>query len=149
MYFLFLLLGSLLFFGLGDLGALLRLGGTLAGLGDLDFVGEDDVKVAGALADGTGGATGAGLEALEGGAVADGGLLDGELVCDQLVVVLRVGNGALERFADKLGGFARGVCEGIEGVRDWHALDGTGDITSLLGRDAGVFVSGFYFHRSS
>src|SRR5476649_2642890 len=84
---------------------------------------EDDADVGHFLAAGHRGAAGAGLEALEHGAVLDDGALHGEAVGREVVVVLGVRDGALQRLGDEARGLARDEREVIDGLGGLAPLD--------------------------
>jgi len=92
---------------------------------------EDDADVGHFLAAGHRGATGAGLEAFQDGTVFDDGAFDGEAVGREIVVVLGVRDGALERLGDQAGGLARDERQIIDGFRGFAALDGTNGLRAL------------------
>ena len=97
---------------------------------------ERDGDVAGAAEDRTRGALGARLEAALGGGGTDDGFLDDQRAGIQREIVLGIGDGGLEGLADELGGFLRGEGEDIEGARYRQALNFTGDVTRLFGRES-------------
>src|SRR3954453_20029523 len=99
---------------------------------------ERDRQVAGALADARRAAHGARAKALQGRALVgrDGG--DAQVVADELVVVLGVGDGALQELAPVLGHVARGVGEDGEGLLDRLAADVVADQARLAGAGADV-----------
>src|SRR3954447_14871272 len=103
---------------------------------------ERDRQVAGALADARRAAHGARAKALQGRALVgrDGG--DAQVVADELVVVLGVGDGALQELAPVLGHVARGVGEDGERLVDRLAADVVADQAGLAGAGAHVLGVG-------
>src|SRR3954453_8133321 len=104
--------------------------------------GERDRQVAGALADPRGAAHGARAEALERRALVGGDGGDAQVVADQLVVVLGVGDRALQELAPVLGHVARGVGEDGEGLLDRLAADVVADQARLAGARTDVLGVG-------
>src|SRR3954471_11619937 len=103
---------------------------------------ERDRQVAGALADARRAAHGARAKALQGRALVgrDGG--DAQVVAVELVVVLGVGDGALQELAPVLGHVARGVGEDGERLVDRLAADVVADQARLARGRADVLRVG-------
>src|SRR6478609_5179250 len=110
---------------------------------------ERDRDVAGALEDRTGGAFGPRLEAAESRAGADDGFLDDQGGRIEREIVFRVRDGGLERLANQLGSFLGSEGQNVKGVGYGQALNFTGDVTRLLGRETNEFCGAFDFHGSS
>ena len=92
------------------------------------------------------GAAGTGLETLKHGTVLDDGALHGEAVSGEIVVVLGVRDGALERLRDQLRALARDEHQIVDCVRGLAALDRAGDFADLLRGHPRVASEGLDFH---
>ena len=104
---------------------------------------ERDREVAGALADRRRATHGARAEALERRTLVGGDRVDAQLVADQLVVVLGVGDGRLEQLLPVLARRARGVCARIARASvDGLAADVVADQARLAGGRADVLGLG-------
>ncbi len=88
-----------------------------------------------ALADRAGAAAGLGLKALCGGPFPDDGLLDDEVRDVQIVVILCIGDGAGERFANEPGGLFGDKAEQVQGIRGWKSLNFPRNLARLKGGD--------------
>jgi hypothetical protein len=99
---------------------------------------ERDRQVRRALADARRAPHGARAEALEGRALVGGDGEDPQVVAEQLVVVLGVGDGGLEQLAPVLGDRARRVREDRAGLGDRLAADVVADQPRLAGAGADV-----------
>jgi len=99
-----------------------------------------------ALANRAGTATGLGSDTLDGRRLTDHGFLDDKQFGTDIVIVLGVGNRALEGFGDERGGLLRNESELLEGINGGKALDLTGYLTGLEGGDARVAVGGDDLH---
>ena len=126
------------------LGGLLlgRLGGFL-GLSLFFRLGaNDDSDVGHALLDGSARATSTRHEAGKSRSRSGDSTRDDHLGSVKLMVVLGVGDGGAEGFADEERTLFRGEVEDAEGLAHGHAGDGTGDLPGLLRRDPGILVCG-------
>ena len=82
----------------------------------------------------------------EGGACGDVRFLYVKAVSRQIMIVLGIGNRALESFPDQEGRFLGCEIERVNCVGYGKALNLTGHIPRLLGRDPGIFVNRTNFH---
>ena len=98
------------------------------------------------LATGHGRAPGTGLEALEHRTVFDDRAFYRQRIRREVVVVLRVGDRALERLCDELRGLPRNEHEIIDGIRSFATLDCAGDFAHLFRGHARVASEGLNFH---
>src|SRR4030095_2964654 len=133
-----LLLGGFLFRFLLRLSCFPRL--------DSDFVRKYDADVTGALQNPTGAAASPRHDPLQRRSFADGRFFHHQTVRLEVRVVLRVGNCALQRFADQKRRFLGSERKQIERCRNRQTLDFTRDFAHLKWRNPRIFVYRFNFH---
>ncbi len=92
------------------------------------------------------GTAGGGLEALQDGALIDKGGFHDQRVGREVVVVLGVRDGALERLVDELGGLARDEREILGRLGGAATGDGADNLADLLRGHASVAGDGGDFH---